>query len=128
VNADVRTHPFEAIRIERISMAELVKVGGDTMELCFPLKDSILVPELMLDRLDDWLSRFLDGQKEIAHIVGTADGSGIAESMDVAFDRAMMIKEHLKKEGWKDAMIQLSTGQRSHPNSLRNRCVIIYFE
>jgi hypothetical protein len=128
VNVDVRTHPFEAIRIERISMAELVKAGGDTMELCFPLKDSIRIPAVMLERLDDWLSRFQDEQKEIAHVVGTADGSGIAESTDVAFERAMVIKEHLKKEGWKDAMIQLSTGQRSHPNSLRNRCVIIYFE
>lgn len=61
-------------------------------------------------------------------IVGTADGSGIAEPADLAMDRALEIKQMILNKGWKEEQLILSTGQRNHPLTLRNRCVVLYFE
>jgi len=57
-----------------------------------------------------------------------ADGSGIAESADMALERAIVIQKRLMNNGWKEDQINLSTGQRNNPLAIRNRCVIVYFE
>jgi hypothetical protein len=62
------------------------------------------------------------------HITGTADGSGIAEASDIALERAIYIEDLLLEEGWEKDQMQISSGQRNNPLTLRNRCVIIYFE
>ena len=128
ITADVRSNPFEAVSFERISMTDLLNRSGDTIELCFPLADSLVLPQLSKDRLNEWTQEASENKKSMLHIVGTADGSGIAESSDIAMDRAMMIKELILKNGWKEEQLQLSTGQRNHPLTLRNRCVLVYFE
>ncbi len=128
INADVKANPFEAIGIERIALSDVLRLAGDTIELCFPLKDSFDLPPFLLNRMDAWLdthSAKKDGQ---CFVVGIANGSGIAESSDVALDRAEVIKKMMIDAGWKENHIQLSTGQRNNPRAVRNRCVIVYFE
>jgi hypothetical protein len=128
INADVKSNPFEAIGIEQIALSDVLRLAGDTLEMCFPLKDSFDLPPFLLNRVDAWLdshSAKKDGQ---CFVVGIADGSGIAESADVALDRAEVIKKVMIENGWKEEHIQLSTGQRDNPRAVRNRCVIVYFE
>jgi hypothetical protein len=86
------------------------------------------LPQICLDRMNGWIDRSSDQKDRILNIVGTADGSGIAEPMDIAMDRALSIKKLFIDKGWKEENIQLSTGQRNHPLTLRNRCVVVYFE
>lgn len=128
VNGDVRSIPFEAVRFQRIPLKEIVKMASDTFEVCYPLKDSMHLPEVCFARLDTWINRHGKKYEGILHIVGTADATGIAESSEQGLERAMVIKEKLLMNGWKDEQILLSTGQRNQPLTLRNRCVVIYFE
>ncbi|MEP6794525.1 MAG: hypothetical protein ABJB16_09390 [Saprospiraceae bacterium] len=128
INADVRSNPFEAISMERIALANLLRIVGDTIEMCFPIKDSLILPPLVLNRLDAWLDQHSDRKDSLTFIVGIADGGGIAESADIALDRAIIVQRVLVAKGWKAEQIHLSTGQRSSSHAIRNRCVIIYFE
>lgn len=128
VNADVRSNPFEAVSFEKIKATDVIQLRGDTIELCFPFRDSLILPLVCFDTLNAWSNKYISSRPAITHIVGTADGSGIAESIDIAVERALAIKGELIKSGWKEEEIQLSTGQRSQPLSIRNRCVMVYFE
>lgn len=128
INADVRSNPFEAIGMERIGLSNLLRIDGDTIEMCFPIKDSLILPPFVLNRLDVWLDQHADRKDSLTFIVGIADGGGIAESADIALDRAIIVQRVLVAKGWKPEQIHLSTGQRSSPYAVRNRCVIIYFE
>ncbi|MFZ1677498.1 MAG: hypothetical protein WBP41_03900 [Saprospiraceae bacterium] len=128
INADVKSNPFEAIGIERIALPNLLRIAGDTIEMCFPIKDTLILPPLVLNRLDVWLDQHADRKDSLTFIVGIADGGGIAESADIALDRAIVVQRVLVAKGWKAEQIHLSTGQRSSPHAIRNRCVIIYFE
>lgn len=128
INADDRSYPFEAISIDRVALKNILHSEGDTLELCFPLKDSLTLPPILLNKMDDWLDRHSEMKDRFTNVVGIADGSGIAESADMALDRAIVIQRVLMAKGWKGENIHLSTGQRSSPHPLRNRCVIIYFE
>lgn len=128
ITADVRVYPFEAISIERLQMEDVIKWSGDTFEVCFPLKDSLVLPAICLDKLVTWMG--IPGEDNLTklHITGTADGGGIAEPSDWAMERALYIKNTAVDKGWKEDQIQLSTGQRNHPLTLWNRCVVLYFE
>ncbi|MDZ4748919.1 MAG: hypothetical protein SH808_10550 [Saprospiraceae bacterium] len=128
ISADVRSNPFEAIRFERIPVADVLSMTDDTMEICFPLKDSLIFPQICTDRIVRWFNKASRNKESIVHVVGTADGSGIAEPADIALDRALIIKNIILNTGWKEENISLSTGQRNHPLTLRNRCVVVYFE
>jgi len=128
IAADVRSNPFEAVRFARLHLDSVIHETKDTIEICFPIKDSLLLPQICIDRLALWIGDTEERQERIMHITGTADGSGIAEPADMAMDRAMMIQDFILKTGWKADQIALSTGQRNHPLTLRNRCVVIYFE
>jgi hypothetical protein len=128
INADVRSNPFEAVRFEPILFSQVMSMKGDTLEMCFPLKDSIALPPICYDRLENWSRKYDRKKDSILHIVGTADGTGITESADMALERALNISDKLIKKGWSEEKIQLSTGQRNHPLTLRNRCVVVYFE
>jgi len=126
INADVRTNPFEAIGIERIALSDVLRIAGDTIELCFPIKDSLVLPLYLLNRFDAWLGNNSEQPETQVYVVGIADGSGIAEPTDMAMERALVIQQQMIKTGWDEERIHLSTGQRSNPNSIRNRCVIVY--
>ena len=128
ISADVRSNPFEAVRFERIPVPDLLSITDDTLEICFPLKDSLMIPQVCTDRVLRWFNKTSKNKESIVHVVGTADGSGIAEPADIALDRALIIKKIILDAGWKEEQIQLSTGQRNHPLTLRNRCVVVYFE
>lgn len=128
INGDVRSNPFESIRFERVSASSLMKTATDTFELCFPLKDSIKLPMILMDRLLNWLGKPNRQKNEMIHLTGTADGGGIAEPSDIAFDRAQYIREKLVGEGWDEQQIAITTGQRHHPLAFRNRCVVVYYE
>lgn len=128
INADVRSYPFEAIGMERIALSNLLQIAGDTIEVCFPIKDSLILPPLVLNRLNAWLDQHADRQDSLTNIVGIADGGGIAESADIALDRAIAVQQVLVEKGWSVEHIHLSTGQRSSLHEIRNRCVIIYFK
>ncbi len=128
VNADVRANPFEAIHFERIRMEGVLTSGTDTFELCFPVKDSIALPPIVVDRFLDWVGKASQHKDKVIHLTGIADGGGIAESAEIALERAIWIKEILLEEGWNEDKITISSGQRNHLLSLRNRCVVIYFE
>lgn len=128
INADVRTKPFEAINITQMALADIMHVAGDTLELCFPIKDSLNFPPLIVNRLDAWLNRHSGQREGKAFVIGIADGSGIAESADMALDRAIVIQNQMLKNGWKAENIQLSTGQRTSPRAIRNRCAIVFME
>ncbi len=128
INADVRSNPFKAIGIERIAQPNLLRIAGDTIEMCFPIKDSLILPPFVLHELNAWLDEHAERKDSLTYIVGTADGGGIAESADIALDRAIVVQRVLVAKGWKGEQIHLSTGQRSSSYAIRNRCVIIYFE
>jgi hypothetical protein len=128
IAADVRSNPFEAVRFERIPVADLLSITDDTLEIRFPLKDSMMIPKVVSDRVEGWINKTSNDKESVVHVVGTADGSGIAEPADVALDRALIIKKIILNAGWKEEQIQLSTGQRNHPLALQNRCVVVYFE
>lgn len=128
ITADVRSNSFEAVRFERIPVADMMSISDDTMEICFPLKDSLMIPQVCTDRIIRWFNKASKNKESIVHVVGTADGSGIAEPADIALDRALVIKKIILNAGWKEEQIQLSTGQRNHPLTLQNRCVVVYFE
>lgn len=128
VNADVRSNPFEAVRFEIIPLSDILTISGDTLELCFPIRDSLNLPAVSYNRLEEWIRTKENKKEKMAYIVGTADGTGVAESTDIALERAMVIKEKLIQSGWKEEEIQLSAGQRNNPLALHNRCVILYFE
>ena len=128
INADVRSSPFEAIELERIALNNVLRLSGDTIELCFPLKDSFNLPPLLLKRLDAWLDKHSGQQEDQYAIIGIADGSGIAESSDQGLDRAIWFHKLLKEKGWTNEHIRLSSGQRTNPNPIRNRCIIMFKE
>jgi len=128
VNGDVRANPFEAVWFERLKMPTLMTIGKDTIELCFPLKDSLHMPSILVDQLINWMGKPSKHESDVMHITGTADGSGVAESSEIALERALYISDILLNDGWEKDQIQISSGQRNHPLALRNRCVIVYFE
>ena len=128
VDGDVRSKPFEAVQFQRIPFKEIVKVTSDTFEICFPLKDSMNLPAECYHRLNDWIVKHAKKNERYVHVVGTADATGIVESSEQAFERAISIKNKLMVNGWMDEYILISTGQRNQPLTLRNRCVLLYFE
>jgi len=128
INGDVRSNPFEAIRFESIKVSSLITEKKDTFEMCFPLKDSLDLPSIMVDQFLNWMGRPSKHREAIIHITGTADGSGIAESSDIALERALYIKEILLEQGWENDQMNISSGQRNNVLTLQNRCVVVYFE
>ena len=128
IHADVRSNPFEAVRFEILPVTDLVHRNGDTLEVCFPIKDSLVLPPVCLDSVTAWYQSLDTESAENIFIIGTADGTGIVEPMDRAHERALLINDLIVRAGGEKDHIQLSTGQRSNPLTLRNRCVIMYFE
>lgn len=128
ITSDAKSHPFEAIRVERFPLGSLLHMSGDTFELCFPVQDSFVLPPIMIDSLWSWMIAPEERTQTKIFITGTADGSGIAEPMDMAMERALWIKRAVLAKGWKEEQIQLSTGQRNHPLTIKNRCVIVYYD
>lgn len=128
INADVRRFPFEAVTFERFHLENVIRINSDTLELCFPLADSFALPPMVTERVGQWLKEQFDRKRGNVNVTGTADGTGIAESTDEALGRANEMYKMLLQYGWKDEEIFLTTGQRNHPLTLRNRCVIVYFE
>jgi len=128
ITADMRTIPFEAVRFERFKEDELFFLRGDTMECCFPIAEAFRLPFLVHQRIGNWLNRYPIEENLRLNIIGTASGTGIAEPMDMAMERALIIKQIALNNGWNEAQILLSTGQRNHPLTLRNRCVVLFIE
>ena len=128
LDADAREHPFAAIDYEELFFSDVVKRSFDTLDVCFPLKNSFQLPGIINAQLEEWLIEHDEQKNGNTHIVGTADGTGIAEATDVAWERALVVKKKLIENGWYDDKIIITTGQRSSTQPVRNRCVIIYFE
>jgi hypothetical protein len=128
INADVRTNPFEALEVEPIGLSEVYHVSGDSVEICFPIKDSLNLPPFLWNKLNDWMSKHSDQKASDVFVVGIADGSGIAESSDMALVRAILVQKKMVNSGWSENKIHLSTGQRNNPLVIRNRCVIVFIE
>lgn len=128
INADVKSNPFSAVGFEKFSEDDILSYYGDTAQICFPMADSLLLPEISLEKLDRWSEEQSGKNKDEMFLIGTADGTGIAESSDAAVDRASMIKKRWVKSGWKEESIHISAGQRNNPHTLQNRCVMVYFE
>jgi len=127
VQADVRSYPFKAVTYEVISVEDVLKSSGDTMEVCFPLKDSLSLPHRSFEGVEKWLNQHEDKKSDTIFLTGIADGTGISESADVAWERANVIKEKVMRHGWNDQLIIINTGQRNQSMPVRNRCVLIYF-
>jgi len=128
INADVKSYPFSAVEFEKYGEKDILSYTGDTAQVCFPIGDSLLLPAIILVKLDHWVARQSGKNEHEMFLIGTADGTGIAESSDLALDRAEMIKARWLKTGWNQESIHLSTGQRNNTYTLQNRCVVIYFE
>jgi hypothetical protein len=128
VTADVRSHPFESLTFEKVFARDVLKLSKDTMEVCFPLKDSFALPQFLVNSVDEWLTEHSEKKGDTVYVTGTADGTGISESADVAWERAMIFKKRLIRNGWNEDLIKIQTGQRDLSNPIRNRCVMMYFE
>ena len=128
INADVRSKYFEAVWYERFRNEEVIRPMTDTMEICFPLKNSFALPPILKGQLDNWLEDHAENKEEPTFVAGTADGTGVSESADQAWERALAIKKEMIAHGWSNENIQITTGQRNNDLAIRNRCVIIYFE
>ena len=128
IDADVRALPFEAISFTLISKVSLMHMIGDTTEICFPVRDSILLPAIITEQLDQLVKVKKNDGNIQAYVIGTADGTGIAESSDVAVARAIVMRDILIKGGWTEDRIVMTTGQRSHSEPILNRCALVFFE
>jgi|GEM_PF-1004653 len=128
INADVKSNPFSSVGFEKYKENEILTYFGDTAQICFPIADSLLLPAISLEQLDHWKEKQSGKNKNEMFLIGTADGTGIAESSDVAFDRADMIRNRWVKAGWKSESVHISSGQGNSPHTLQNRCVLVYFE
>ena len=128
ITADVRSVPFTAVSYEIVEGQDVLHFSGDTAQLCFPIADSLLLPSSCLEDFDRWVRDQLQAKKDIVYIIGTADGTGVAESADVAMDRANWIQKRIIALGWKAERIRLSSGQRNTPHTLLNRCVLVYVD
>ena len=128
INADVKSNPFSSLGFEKYKENEILAYFGDTAQICFPIADSLLLPPISLEQLDHWKEEQTGKNADEMFLIGTADGTGIAESSDVAIDRADMIKDRWVKAGSKPESIHVSFGQRDNPHTLQNRCVMVYFE
>jgi len=128
INADVKSNPFSAVDFEKYSEEDVLSFNGDTAQICFPIADSLLLPSISLEQLDEWKSKQPGKNEDELFLIGTADGTGIAESSDVGVDRAEVIKDRWVKAGVPEERIHLASGQRNNPLTLQNRCVVIYFE
>lgn len=128
ITADVRSKPIPAVEVDVMRESDVLHYYGDTAEICFPIADSLTLPVVSLKTLTAWGKTRGETMNRKLHLTGTADGTGIAESSDMAIERAQYIKEFWLARGVADASIQLSAGQRNSPYPLRNRCVMIYFE
>lgn len=128
ITADMRIHPFQALNYEVLEAGEVMSASSDTIEMCYPLKDSFILPDQVLFTLDGWLKNRTDKMNDTIHLIGTADGTGISESADVAWERVLVVRNRLVANGWNDQLISVNTGQRNHDNAIRNRCVVVYFE
>jgi hypothetical protein len=126
--SDVRSRPFKAFDVEAFPSESIIRCTLDTMEVCFPIKDSVSLPSLVSDTVDGWIEQHSAGKGDTAFLVGIADATGIAESADMAWDRAVSIKERFLANGWNEDLIRISTGQRNLGQYVKNRCVIVYFE
>ncbi|MDQ3015365.1 MAG: hypothetical protein M3R25_01390 [Bacteroidota bacterium] len=128
LDADVRSVPFEAVSFEWIPMPVIIREIGDTTEICFPVKDSLLLPKAIIDKIEDLARTQLKESDVRVFVTGTADGTGIAESSDIAVARAIVIRDILMRAGWTEERIVITTGQRNESEPIRNRCAQIYFE
>ena len=128
ISSDVRSKPIASIDVEVLKENEVLRFYGDTAEICFPIADSLKLPPASLQALAEWGSERRDTLNNEIHLTGTADGTGIAESSDMAIERANYIKDFWLKQGLDEASFQVSAGQRSSPHPIRNRCVMIYFK
>lgn len=127
ITADVRSNPFQAVEFERIAVRDCIPMHADTFEVCFPIRDSLILPDIVSDQLKNWLLDHQDSGSQVMHIVGIADGGGIAEPLDAGMERALYIEKMIKTSGDNVDSTELSAGQRNHPLALRNRCVVLYF-
>lgn len=125
VNADVRSNPFAAIAVDLIAEKDIVTFSGDTAQLCFPIADSLKLPPYSLDQFRRWVIERSNPTTDRAYLTGTADGTGLAESSDIAMERAEAIQIELLRQGWSKERIHLAAGQRDNPHTLLNRCVLV---
>ena len=128
LKSDVKSSLFEALSFEIILSDNLWNTRMDTAEICFPLKDSFLLTSALWNQLDTWASGVPYSDTLRFHLTGFADGSGIAESADMGWERAMTVKKRLLTKGYKEDQIQIETDQRVSADEVRNRCVTIYYE
>jgi hypothetical protein len=128
ITSDVRSKPFMAVNFEILKGKDVAFFNGDTAQICFPLRDSLLLPEDALQQLMRWAREADLRDPDTVHLVGTADGTGISESSDVAMDRAAWVRQVLIRQGHDSTTLQISGGQRNHPHTLLNRCVLMYLE
>jgi len=128
IKADVRSQPFKALTYDVMAIEDVLNGSSDTMEVCFPIRDSLGLPQQVLISLDKWLEKRSAQKNDTIYLIGIADGSGISESADIAWERANAIREKVLLHGWNENMIRMNTGQRNQLNAVRNRCVVIYFE
>ena len=128
VSSDARHKPTESVQYEIVDKGFVRKMQHDTLEICFPIKDSIQLPAALLNEVDRWIDGNFDKINNHVVVTGTADGTGISESADMAWERANLIKERLLRKGWADEKIALNTGQRNLEIPIRNRCVMMFFE
>jgi hypothetical protein len=128
IKADARSHPIESVTYDVMSIHDIMNLTSDTLEVCFPLRDSLGLPYQVVESLDEWLEKRSDKKSDTIYLIGIADGSGISESADIAWERANSIKKKVLQHGWDENMIRMNTGQRNQSNAVRNRCVVIYFE
>lgn len=128
VRSDVRAHPFESVHFSVIKPEDLVDISGDTMEVCFPVRDSLKIPGGVWMELSQWLRKQNDRQTDTINLTGTADATGVSEAADIAWERALIIQKFVILEGWPEDRIRIGTGQRHLENPIKNRCVILYFD
>lgn len=128
IKADVRSQPFKAVTYDVMAIHDVLNSSADTIEVCFPLKDSFGLPHQVMKSLDEWLEKRSDNRTDTIYLIGIADGTGISESADIAWERANAIREKVLQHGWNETMIRMNTGQRNQSNTVHNRCVVVYFE
>lgn len=128
ITSDVKSSFFEAISYEIYPPDQLLNMAMDSMEICFPLKDSFLLTPALWDQFDKWIdeTEMVDSPQYI--ITGTADGTGISESMDMGWERALIIQNRMLAKGINEDQLEISTAQRSAPEPIQNRCVVINIE
>jgi outer membrane protein OmpA-like peptidoglycan-associated protein len=128
VTADVRTHPFEGIRLYVTDLNGWINADMDTLEICFPFSGERLLPVIMQEHVMNWKEDLRKDDRRRLVLTGLVDTTGTPEPADVAAARALHMADVMERHGWERDRIEIRTALTGADDTTRKRCVRMWIE